>query len=262
MSAESAAAAAGRISEEAGRAGAGCGRPGSGLGRRAAGRARSGRPGGEGRWPLLGPMLAGARPAAPAPRSRADCGGRPPLGGAAFQTQFEVDALIGIPLSTGPAPAPRPPPPRRALSPPPALAPLPPLPPSTWCPAPAGPPPAERPGGRGERRPRPGRRARPSDSLSTRVYSWRTPGSAVSQPWRVLLTHKIPPRCLLSHRWAGREGAGGGAVPAGRELPLLRALGSSSGVTPDLFWHSAPKPAGRGTPRQVGCSPAQQPPRD
>lgn len=113
---------------------------GSRLGQRAAGRARSGRPGGGARWPLLGPMLAGARlPAAPAPRSRADCGGRPPLGGAAFRSQFEVDALIGIPLSAGPAPAPRPPPPRPPFSPPPALAPLRPSAESTWCPAPAGP---------------------------------------------------------------------------------------------------------------------------
>lgn len=70
-----------------------------------AGRARSGRPGGGGRGLLLGPLLAGARlPAAPGSAiPRRLC--RPPSARRrGFQTQFEVDALIGIPLSAGPAP--------------------------------------------------------------------------------------------------------------------------------------------------------------
>lgn len=50
-------------------------------------------------------------------------------------------------------------------------------------------------------------------------------------------------------------------MPAGRELPL-RALGSSRASHPrPLLAQVPPKPAGRGTPRRVGCSPARNPPQ-
>lgn len=120
-------------------AGAGAGVGAARLGERAAGRARLGRPGGGGRWLLLGPVLAGARlPAAPGSAIPRRLRRPPSARRRGFQTQFEVDALIGIPLSAGPAPGS---PPAPSLPPARPSRPLPPLPASTWCSAPAGPPP-------------------------------------------------------------------------------------------------------------------------
>lgn len=111
-------------------------------GMRAEGRARSGRPGGGGggRLLFLGPVLAGGArlPAAPGSEIARRLRRPPSARRRGSQTQFEVDALIGIPLSTGPAPGS---PPAPSLPPARPLWPLPPLTASTWCPAPAGPPP-------------------------------------------------------------------------------------------------------------------------
>lgn len=167
---------------------------------------------------------------------------------AGLQTQFEVDALIGIPLSAGPAPGS---PPARSLPPARPRRPLPPLPASTWCSTLARPPPP-RVGARAGRRRVRARRPRPltqwparqSDNLCATVCNCRTPGFAVAQL-----------RCVCAFR-KKHPGAGFSAVGAvGKGLAWARRQqrGAASPPRSALPW-PYPDIFGRSALRSTRCA--------